>query len=204
MTPATDQTIYTIGHSNHSLERFMSLIGDNQINAIADVRSSPVSRFQPHFDKDALKASLKAEGIADVFLGRELGGRPRSPILYTKGIADYGKMAATAEFKTGVERLIAGAKTHRIAMMCSEHDPLDCHRCLLVARKLNDSLLPLAHILGNGSLELQKENENRLLSLEEGEDKELFLSRDEKLAIAYAKRARKVAFREQTDVRAAE
>ena len=104
--------------------------------AVADVRSSPYSRHSPHFSRDELRAELRSEGISYVFLGNELGGRPKDRRFYCEGVADYEKMAQTPEFKTGLDRVIEGARKYRIALMCSEHDPLDCHRCLLVGRAL--------------------------------------------------------------------
>jgi uncharacterized protein (DUF488 family) len=87
--------ILTIGHSRHSLERFIASLEGAGATAVADVRSAPVSRFSPHFNKAALAASLAARSIDYIFLGKELGGRPARPELYSEGVADYGKMAAS-------------------------------------------------------------------------------------------------------------
>ena len=94
--------IYSIGHSTHSRERFRALLHRADVNAIADIRSSPFSRHTPHFSQRELKQWLKDEGIAYVFLGKELGGRPTSSTLYRNGIADYDAMAKTSEFATGI------------------------------------------------------------------------------------------------------
>ena len=129
-------TILTIGHSRHPLARFIGLLEGAGATAVADVRSAPVSRFSPHFNKAALAAALAARRIDYIFLGNKLGGRPGQPAMYTKGVADYGKMAASNEFRAGIALLTEAAGRHRVAAMCSEADPLDCHRCLLVARAL--------------------------------------------------------------------
>ena len=131
--------ILTIGHSRHSLERFLSLLETAQVSVVADVRSAPVSRFSPHFNKNVLSASLAGQGIDYVFLGQALGGRPERPEMYTQGRADYEKMAASPEFRAGLAQLIETAEQHRLVAMCSEADPLDCHRCLLVGRALAES-----------------------------------------------------------------
>lgn len=128
--------ILTIGHSKHTLQRFVALLQRARVTTVADVRSAPVSRFLPHFNKDRLAASLAECGVAYVFLGKDLGGRPERPDLFTGGVADYEKMAQIPSFRSGLERLVAGAKHHRIAAMCAEAEPLDCHRCLLVGRAL--------------------------------------------------------------------
>ena len=144
--------ILTIGHSKHTLQRFVALLQRARVNTVADVRSAPVSRFLPHFNKDRLAASLAECGVAYVFLGKDLGGRPERPDLFTGGVADYEKMAQIPSFRSGLERLVAGAKHHRIAAMCAEADPLDCHRCLLVCRALAAESMDVGHILASGAI----------------------------------------------------
>lgn len=188
--------IFSIGHSTHSRERFHSLLEQAGVNAIADVRSSPYSRFQPHFSQSELKFWLKHVEISYVFLGKELGGRPENPALFRDGVADYEAMAATDAFSEGLERLVNGAKNHRIAMMCSEHDPLDCHRCLLVARRLAERGLKVGHILPQGQVMIHEQIEEQLLKLEDLSADDFFTSRRERLASAYRKRNMKVAYAE--------
>ena len=129
-------TVLTIGHSTHSWERFLALLRSANVTAVADVRTSPYSRLYPHFNRDDLREELRADGISYVFLGKELGGRPSERRFYCEGVADYEKMAQASEFNKGLDRVVEGAKKYRIALMCSERDPLDCHRCLLVGRAL--------------------------------------------------------------------
>jgi uncharacterized protein (DUF488 family) len=189
-------SILTIGHSRHPIERFLSLLDAAQVTAIADVRSAPVSRFSPHFNKAALAAALAARGIAYAFLGKELGGRPDRTELYTEGVADYEKMAAALEFRAGMARLTQEAEQHCVAAMCSEADPLDCHRCLLVGRALAESGIEVAHILPSGEIIAHRQAEDRLLQLANLAEPGLLLrSRDERLAEAYRLRRRKAAYR---------
>jgi uncharacterized protein (DUF488 family) len=187
--------ILTIGHSNHPLLRFLDLLGRAEVTAVADVRSAPVSRFAPHFNKARLPESLHKKGIAYVFLGKELGGRPEQSALFTDGVADYEKMAAVPEFRSGIERLIAGARSHRIAALCAEADPLDCHRCLLVGRALTEAGADVGHILSSGEIISHGQAEDRLVELA-GFTAEGLLpaSRKERLDEAYRLRARKVAY----------
>jgi uncharacterized protein (DUF488 family) len=188
-------TVLTIGHSRHSLERFLALLEGAGATAVADIRSAPVSRFSPHFNRGALAASLAERNIAYIFLGNELGGRPARPELYSEGVADYGKMAASNEFRAGIARLTEAAGQHRIAVMCAEADPLDCHRCLLVARALAGAGIEVAHILSSGALIAHEEAEDRLLDLAGlAEPGLLSASRDARLAEAYRARARKRAY----------
>jgi uncharacterized protein (DUF488 family) len=188
--------LYSIGHSTHSRERFFSLLRQTGVNAIADVRSSPFSRHFPHFSQSELKQWLRKESVSYVFLGRELGGRPSNPELFCNGVADYEAMAATGEFADGLDRLIKGAASHRIAMMCSEHDPLDCHRCLLIARRLGERGLTVGHIMSRGEIASQEQMEERLLKVEGYGAEDLFRPRLERLAKAYQQRNVKVAYSE--------
>jgi len=192
---ATPQPILTIGHSNHALAAFVALLNGAEVTAVADVRSAPVSRFSPHFNKVALAASLAEKGISYVFLGKELGGRPELPELFSDGVADYEKMAVVPAFKTAIDRLITGAESHRVAIMCAEADPLDCHRCLLVGRALAEAGIDVGHILSSGQVLTHAEIEDRLLDLAGLTDENLLpASRGERLAEAYRARARKAAY----------
>lgn len=191
--------VLTIGHSTHSYERFLELLRMAGVTAIADVRTSPYSRHFPHFSQDTLKDELRIDSIAYSFLGNELGGRPRERKFYCDGVADYEKMAEAPEFNKGLDRVIEGTKKYRIALMCSEHDPLDCHRCLLVGRALAARGVAVKHILADGISADHGAIEERLLKSEGRAGDDLFLSPDERLAEAYRKRARKVAYAEQSD-----
>jgi uncharacterized protein (DUF488 family) len=189
-------TVLTIGHSSHSFERFLTLLRSADVTAIADVRSSPYSRLYSHFNRDDLRQELRSDGISYVFLGKELGGRPSEHKFYCEGVADYEKMAQADEFRKGLDRVIEGAKKYRIALMCSERDPLDCHRCLLVGRALTQRGVNVNHILADGRIVHQSELEDRLLEIAGRAAGDLFAHRGEQLAAAYRERARKVAFSE--------
>ena len=172
------------------------LLRKANVTAIADVRSSPYSRHSPHFNREELREELRLDGISYVFLGKELGGRPKERRFYCEGVADYEKMAKAPEFSKGLDRVIAGAKKYRIALMCSERDPLDCHRCLLVGRALEERGVRVGHILDDGSTLSHPQIENRLLELSGRNAEDMFAPRDERLAAAYRERARKIAFAE--------
>lgn len=189
-------SVLTVGHSTHSWERFAKLLSAAGVTAVADVRSSPYSRHTPHFNRETLIASLRTRQIAYVFLGKELGGRPDRPDLFTAGVADYEKMAATETFRAGLDRIIEGARRYHIALMCSEHDPLDCHRCLLVARRLRDRSIDVAHVLSNGSVESHSSIEDRLLNLQGLAKEDFFATREQRLNVAYRERNLRVAYAE--------
>ncbi len=189
-----DLTVFTIGHSTHSYEHFLSLLRASGIMAIADVRTTPFSRHFSHFNEGALRSELKLDGISYVFLGKELGGRPSGRSFYCDGVADYEKMAKTQMFASGIRRVIEGAKKFRIALMCSEHDPLDCHRCLLVGRSLREEGVKLVHILGDSSLVSHEAIEEKLLNLAGRSSDDLLMTASERLSAAYRDRSLKVAY----------
>ena len=186
--------VFTIGHSTHSLEAFLALLQKHGVTAIADVRSAPFSRFNPQFNKDALERSLKAAGIKYVFLGRELGARSDDPSCYENGRVQYGRLAQTALFRSGIERVIRGAQEQRIALMCAEKEPLECHRTLLVARALDQQGIAVAHILSDGRLETHRDAMERLLDVTGLPREDLFRSREDLLAQALARQEVKVAY----------
>ena len=153
--------ILTIGHSNHGLERFLALLEGAGVRAVADVRSRPVSRFVPHFNRERLKAALDEHGIAYHFLGRELGGRPDDPALIRAGKPDYDAMACTPAFAAGLGRVMELGANEKVALLCAERDPVDCHRFLLIGRELAKRAIPVAHILASGDVEPHEGTERR-------------------------------------------
>jgi uncharacterized protein (DUF488 family) len=157
--------IFTVGHSNHSTERFLSLLKQHGVTAVADVRSFPFSRRFPHFNQSPLRNSLSSEEISYVFLGDQLGARPKDPECYVEGKARYELIAATEAFTMGLERIFKGAKHHQIALMCAEQDPITCHRAILVCKHLKNAGLDIKHILKTGDLEPHEHLEQRLLKL---------------------------------------
>ncbi len=150
--------LFTIGHSSQGIEKFLELLSGNSIGVLVDVRSQPASRFAPHFDAAALKNDLTRKGIKYMYMGRELGGKPSDPSMYDKkGYASYNLMAQAPAFLMAIQRLVNGAQTHRIAVMCSEEDPTECHRHLLLARVLAQQGIQVAHIRGDGQLQTESE-----------------------------------------------
>ncbi|MEG4866002.1 MULTISPECIES: DUF488 domain-containing protein [unclassified Microcoleus] len=157
--------LFTIGHSNQSIESFLLLLKKHGITAVADVRSHPFSRYLPHFNKSEITAFLSAAGIQYVFLGKELGARPEDLSCYdTEGKALYDRIAATPLFSAGIQRLLKGAANYKISLMCAEKDPITCHRTILVCHKLKAFNLQIKHILSDGTLESHQDLEARLLS----------------------------------------
>jgi uncharacterized protein (DUF488 family) len=152
-------TIWTVGHSTHSLDDFLAMLSQERIEFLVDVRSYPYSRFTPQFNREDLAAALDGKPRY-LFLGAELGGRPDKPEHYDEdGHALYRAMALEPRFRTTVSRLLDGARNYRIALMCSEGDPCDCHRRLLVGKVLASDGVKLRHILPDGRVNEEAEVE---------------------------------------------
>jgi len=191
-------TVFTIGHSNHSAEEFLRLLGQHGIQAVADVRSQPHSRFVPHFNQEAIGAFLQRNGMEYVFLGRELGARREEQTCYADGRAEYDRIAELPLFREGIQRICRGTMRYRIALMCSEKDPLFCHRCVLVGRVLAVAGIAVRHIHGDGHLESQEEVEERMIRILSLQP-DLFAGgtqHSELVARAYREQGRRIAVRE--------
>lgn len=184
--------IYTVGHSNHPIEHFLRLLQGPGVTLLADVRSTPYSRFNPQFRRDALAEALGKTGIEYLFLGEELGARSRDPACYDEGRVSYRKLAATGLFRQGIDRLLMAAKSHTVAIMCAEKDPLDCHRTILVARELVKRGQTVAHILASGEVESHEQVMERLREKLKIEPADLF--GDDVNEQAYELRGQQIAY----------
>jgi uncharacterized protein (DUF488 family) len=147
-------TIYSIGHSDHELEAFIALLRRHGITTVVDVRSQPYSRWVPQFNRETLTRTAEAAGLTYIFMGDTLGGRPSDPSLYdseeAEGRSDYERMAATATFQAGLERLLELGCDGTVAMMCSEGDHRRCHRNLLITPNLLVRDARVLHIRPDG------------------------------------------------------
>jgi len=189
--------LFTIGHSNHSWERFLELLRLHRIEALGDVRSSPYSTRLPQFNRELIELALRGTGIRYVFLGEELGARRSERECYVDGVARYDRVACTPAFRAGLERAKTGMHRFRLALMCAEKDPLECHRTILVCRHLRD-VAPIHHILANGTLESHADAEARLMAEEHVPADDFFTPREQLLARAYDQRGGKIAYQEST------
>ena len=188
--------VFTVGHSNHSMEAFLALLKKNSVDHVADVRSSPYSRYVPHFNKNVLEWTLQKAGIAYVYLGEELGGRPADPSCYDEnGQVMYNRVADTDLFNNALDLVMRTDNDHRIALMCAEKEPLECHRTLLVARALAAGGVSVEHILVDGGLESYDAAIDRLLDVFKLPlNGDMFRTRDDVVAEALTLQAKKVAY----------
>jgi hypothetical protein len=203
--------LYSIGHSAHGVDRFIELLQRARVTAVADVRSMPASQRYPQFNRPDLEWRLKQEGIAYLFLGDDLGGRPKNPSVYdAEGRVNYEKVRLTAAFQRGLDALCQALRRFAVAMLCAEEDPLDCHRGLMITPALRERGIEPDHLRGDGSIETTAAMETRLLSLTGiGSDMldGLFApligaeEHHEWLAQAYREQAKRKAFRQKAGER---
>jgi uncharacterized protein (DUF488 family) len=186
--------VFTIGHSNHSFERFTELLRQHDIMALADVRSAPYSRSHPDFNREFMKTRLDESGVAYVYLGRELGARPEDPRFYHHGRVQYRMLARSPLFRSGLDRVIKGAQSYRLALLCAEKEPLECHRTLLVARELVVAGENVIHIHADGSLETHADAMSRLVKILGLPEADLYRNKEEMIADACATQEECIAY----------
>ena len=193
---ATQYPVFTVGHSNYSWEEFVKLLLRQRIDEVADVRSSPYSRYVTHFNYGELQQALEDIGVGYVFLGGELGGRPADRSCYdSDGQVQYERVAETDAFDDGIRQIIRRANDCRIVLLCTEKEPLECHRTLLVARTLAERDVDVEHILADGSVESHDAAIERLMHLLKlPPNGDMFRSRDDTINEALAIQAKKVAY----------
>ncbi|MEO1496877.1 MAG: DUF488 domain-containing protein [Planctomycetota bacterium] len=188
-------TIYTVGYSTHEWASLVALLNTVPITAVADVRSHPTARL-PQYRRENLAVGLRAEGVAYVFLGDQLGARRQEAECYVDGRADYERVAELPAFGDGIARLTEGVADYTVALMCAEREPLDCHRGVLIARVLQERGWRVRHLLADGTMEEHARTEERLVAqmgvdplLDAGMDPRLLRER------AYKERGREIAYR---------
>jgi uncharacterized protein (DUF488 family) len=192
--------LYTIGHSAIEFPTFVTMLRRSEVSLLVDVRSKPQSLRFPHFDQVELERAVRAEAIDYVFLGEELGGRPEDPKAYgSDGIVDYLVRRKSYAFRAGIERVLQELAKNDLVLMCSEEDPLNCHRFLMICPELVALGLEPHHIRKGGLIECQRDAEDRLLQIQHWgaiAGASLFSSdRETALASAFTAQAKKCAFR---------
>ena len=151
-------TIWTVGHSNHKIETFLDLLTRHRIEILVDVRSSPYSGYASHFNKEAIQDPIEQQGIKYLFLGDLIGGRAEGAEFYDDdGRVLYAKVARSEKFQQGIGRVMDGVAKYRVALMCGEEDPADCHRRLLIGRVLGERGVRVMHIRGDGRIESEED-----------------------------------------------
>jgi len=156
--------LYTIGHSTFTVEEVLKKLTDNNIEYLMDVRSYPYSKFASQFNREPFSRFLEEHGVHYFFMGNRFGARPADRTLYTNGVLDFEKVRETSFYKEGEDSILKGlAHGVTMAFMCTEKDPMDCHRAIMVARGFALQGFPVVHIMADGSLTSQEDLDERLL-----------------------------------------
>ncbi len=191
--------LYTIGYANYDLEGFIHALKKRTVDAVADVRSQPFSRYKPEFNRSALRDSLKSAGIKYVFLGDLLGARISDNLLYENDRVVFERVSNSAPFLQGLKRIRKGLEDFSIALMCAEADPLICHRDILVCRALRSEVAEIFHFIDPDMVETNANSELRLLKIDNLDGNDLFAERDELIEEAYRRQGRKIAYTRKAD-----
>lgn len=192
--------IYTIGYSGHNMESFISLLMHNRIDVVCDVRSTPYSTYKPDFSRGSFRKHLNLANIKYSFFGDQLGARPKDRSCYVDGQATYQKISNSDFFREGLERIRKGSGMLNLALVCSEKDPIECHRAVLVCRNLDEVRSRIAHIHTSGNIESQDDFDARLVELHGLTPPPLLSTKNDwmnAVAVAYQKQGDAIAFRER-------
>lgn len=190
--------LYTIGYAGFSVDDFINTLKEKSIGALVDVRSSPYSSRFEQFNITNVKDVLNNNNIYYLFLGDELGARPKDRSLYSNNSADFDKISKSSLFIDGCQRIRDGLSKFPVCIMCAEKDPVTCHRTILVANKFR-SLYPdvtIQHIHSSTKIEPQEKIDRRIMAMYDLEQEHFFKSFDERLIEAYSLRAKEIAFHE--------
>lgn len=197
--------IYTMGHSNYSMERFIEMLRKYEIDVVVDIRGTPYSKYNTQYNKEALSNSLKESGFKYIYMGREFAAQRDNKIIYTwEGYSDFEKVINEPSFIEGVERLKKGlAKGYNIVLLGAKQDPVNCHRFALVGRELYKRGFNVRHIEDDLSISSQLELEERMLDKYYPQEEQITMdflligekSREEKLKDSYRKVNREIGFR---------
>jgi uncharacterized protein (DUF488 family) len=195
-----DKTIFTIGHSNHEIADFINLLLANRIELVIDVRSAPYSKIYPHFNRNSLEVSLTKNSIEYLFLGDSVGGRSNNIKDYSKGRVMYKKIAEKEEYISSIYLIISLTSEHKTVLMCSEKEPLECHRTLLISRSIEMLKVKVLHIHRDGQIESQGEAIQRLLAIWKLDSPSLFGEDTERIDEALTKQESKYAYFDENKI----
>lgn len=158
--------IYTIGHSNYTMERLIDMLEYYNINCVVDIRGTPYSKYNIQFDKEAIRYTLTNAGFVYIYTGKELAAkRIRKNSYNNEGYSNFEEVIKEEEFKRGVERLKNGCeKGYKIILLGAMQDPIRCHRSILVGRELVKNDFDVKHILDDYSIVTQDDIEEMLLN----------------------------------------
>jgi hypothetical protein len=157
---------FTIGYGNYPIDRFITFLQNVSIDVIIDVRSSPYSRFNPHFNRENLENSLHRSDISYRFMGDKIGGRYSNPsLLFPDGTVNYQKVQSTEQFQDGISQVLSIISSgKKIALMCAEKEPEKCHRFALISPVLQSKGIKVIHVRPEIRLQANEDLEKELIN----------------------------------------
>ena len=157
--------IYTVGHSNYTVERLIDMLKHYNINCVVDIRGTPYSKYNIQFDKETIRYTLSKAGFIYIYMAKELAAKRINKQSYNEeGYSDFEKVIKENEFIEGIERLKNGCnKGYKIALLGAMQEPIRCHRSILVGRALRENGFNVKHILDDYSIASQEDIEQMLL-----------------------------------------
>lgn len=197
-------SLYTIGHSLHRMDYFLGIIKDYNINYILDVRSTPYSKYAEQFNRGYIEKELQNAGLNYFFMGSFFGARPDDRSLYCdEGYLDFERVRKSPQFLKGFNSVIKGLEQeNNIVLMCTEKDPFDCHRAIMVSRAFDLANIEVNHILEDGKLQSQTKLNERLLNKYYPDRTQLTLfdyldikEESDYLSMAYQQRNKEIGYR---------
>lgn len=199
------KTLFSIGHSQHKIDYFLSMLKKHRIDYILDVRSVPYSQYAMDYNKENIKNILEKNGIGYAFMGNFFGARPKNSSLYfPNGYLNFERVENSVEFKMGFDNVVKGVKNgYRIAFMCTEKDPIECHRAILVSYAFYKAGYSIKHIMSDNTIQTQQDINKRLLDMYYPDRNQLSLfesdnlSEEQYLVQAYKKQNEKIGYRQE-------
>ena len=157
--------IYTIGHSNYTIERLIDMLRHYNINCVVDIRGTPYSKYNVQFDKETIRYTLSKAGFIYIYMAKELAAKRINKESYNEeGYSDFEKVIKEKEFLEGIERLKNGCnKGYNIVLLGAMQEPIRCHRSILVGKALRKCGFNVKHILDDYSTASQDDIEQMLL-----------------------------------------
>ena len=157
--------IYTIGHSNYTIERLIDMLKHYNINCVVDIRGTPYSKYNIQFDKETIRYTLSKAGFIYIYMAKELAAKRINKESYNEeGYSDFEKVIKEKEFLEGIERLKNGCnKGYNIVLLGAMQEPIRCHRSILVGKALRKHGFNVKHILDDYSIASQEDIEQMLL-----------------------------------------
>lgn len=158
--------IYTLGHSNYTIEKLIDMLKKYNINCVVDIRGTPYSKYNVQFDKEIIRYTLTKAGFIYIYMAKEFAAKRINKESYNEeGYSDFELVVNEKDFLDGIERLKNGCnKGYRIALLGAMQEPIRCHRSILVGRALIKYGFNVKHILDDSSIASQDDIEDMLLN----------------------------------------